>query len=258
MKNILKEITTKSIIISIVVIIFAALLIANPVGVMHTALIILGIISIALGVLSLVKYSKTPQELKFFNTDLLFGVIALVIGFVFLVMPDKIIQLIFIVAGIWIIFEGVSRLQLGLNLRDKISKGWWLILVAVLEIIAGVFVLCHPKLTAASLVQTSGIVLLIVEIVNIIQAVVLNIKLTEFDDVTEEKNKPHTEEKTEVKIEVEPEEKPEVKIEVEPEETPETTVETEPEEKHEVKIEVEPEESEKEEKPEDDDEDDDK
>ena len=246
MKNILKEITTKSIIISIVVIIFAALLIANPVGVMHTALIILGIASIAIGVLSLVKYSKTPQELKFFNTDLLFGVIALVIGFVFLVMPDKIIQLIFIVAGIWIIFEGVSRLQLGLNLKDKISKGWWLILIAILEIIAGVFVLCHPKLTAASLVQTSGIVLLIVEIVNIIQAVVLNVKLAEFDDITEENNKPHTEEKSEVKIEVEPEEKPEVKIEVEPEET------------HEVKIEVNPEEPEKEKKPEDNDENDDK
>lgn len=246
MKNILKEITTKSIIISIVVIIFAALLIANPVGVMHTALIILGIASIAIGVLSLVKYSKTPQELKFFNTDLLFGVIALVIGFVFLVMPDKIIQLIFIVAGIWIIFEGVSRLQLGLNLKDKISKGWWLILIAILEIIAGVFVLCHPKLTAASLVQTSGIVLLIVEIVNILQAVVLNVKLAEFDDITEENNKPHTEEKSEVKIEVEPEEKPEVKIEVEPEET------------HEVKIEVNPEEPEKEKKPEDNDENDDK
>lgn len=246
MKNILKEITTKSIIISLVVIIFAALLIANPVGVMHTALIILGIASIAIGVLSLVKYSKTPQELKFFNTDLLFGVIALVIGFVFLVMPDKIIQLIFIVAGIWIIFEGVSRLQLGLNLKDKISKGWWLILIAILEIIAGVFVLCHPKLTAASLVQTSGIVLLIVEIVNILQAVVLNVKLAEFDDITEENNKPHTEEKSEVKIEVEPEEKPEVKIEVEPEET------------HEVKIEVNPEEPEKEKKPEDNDENDDK
>ena len=246
MKNVLKEITTKSIIISIVVIIFSAILIANPVGVMHTALIILGIASIAIGVLSLVRYSKTPQELKLFNTDLLFGVIALAIGFVFLVMPDKVIQLIFIVAGIWIIFEGVSRLQLALNLKGRFSKGWMLILVAVLEIIAGIFVLCHPKLTAASLIQTSGIVLLIVEIVNIIQAVILNLKLAEFDDVTEKSEKPNTE----------TEEKSEVKIEVKPEE-PETKSEEEPAETHEVKIEFEPEESEKpeEEKPEDDDED---
>ncbi len=105
------------------------------------------VIAAAMFLISLVEfynYFKKDIKTDFYRNDLVFGVVALVVGIILLAKRDVIISLIPVVLGAYIIVSGVKKLQNALDLVRLKLDGWKsLLTLSAINIIFGIImVIC--------------------------------------------------------------------------------------------------------------------
>lgn len=177
MEDLFKKYTIRSIIISILLILLAIVLIYNPSQLLNTIMIILGIMVVVDGIWHIISYFNEPVEFKAFSFELLEGIAEVVLGFIFISNPAKVFELIYLLIGIWIIFESIIKLQMSFNLKDFVENWKIMIIVSIFSILVGIFIIAHPFVAANVLYTICGIVLLVTEILNLIEAIYINIKI---------------------------------------------------------------------------------
>lgn len=177
MEDLFKKYTIRSIIISILLILLAIVLIFNPSQLLNTIMIILGIMVVVDGIWHIISYFNEPVEFKAFSFELLEGIAEVVLGFIFISNPAKVFELIYLLIGIWIIFESIIKLQMSFNLKDFVENWKIMIIVSIFSILLGIFIIAHPFVAANILYTICGIVLLVTEILNLIEAIYINIKI---------------------------------------------------------------------------------
>ncbi len=177
MEDLFKKYTIRSIIISILLILLAIVLICNPSQLLNTIMIILGIMVVVDGIWHIISYFNEPVEFKAFSFELLEGIAEIVLGFIFISNPAKVFELIYLLIGIWIIFESIVKLQMSFNLKDFVENWKIMVIVSILSILLGIFIIAHPFVAANVLYTICGIVLLVTEILNLIEAIYINIKI---------------------------------------------------------------------------------
>lgn len=177
MEDLFKKYTIRSIIISILLILLAIVLIYNPSQLLNTIMIILGIMVVVDGIWHIISYFNEPVEFKAFSFELLEGIAEVVLGFIFISNPAKVFELIYLLIGIWIIFESIIKLQMSFNLKDFVENWKIMIIVSIFSILLGIFIIAHPFVAANVLYTICGIVLLVTEILNLIEAIYINIKI---------------------------------------------------------------------------------
>ena len=124
------------------------LLLVNPVGFTAGIISSLGVVFIVLGVVSIVRYFKTPPEQAVVEKGLTKGLIEVSAGFL-CIFGNKWIILAFplltVVYGIGILITGITKIQWTVDmLRLKTRRWFWSAIGAVLTIICGVIILCNP------------------------------------------------------------------------------------------------------------------
>ena len=177
MEDLFKKYTIRSIIISILLILLAIVLICNPSQLLNTIMTILGIMVVVDGIWHIISYFNEPVEFKAFSFELLEGIAEVVLGFIFISNPAKVFELIYLLIGIWIIFESIIKLQMSFNLKDFVENWKIMIIVSIFSILLGIFIIAHPFVAANILYTICGIVLLVTEILNLIEAIYINIKI---------------------------------------------------------------------------------
>lgn len=166
MDKFLKKTGWTSIVTSIVFALIAILLICNPEGVFKFATTVLGIIFIAVGIFKVFSYFSNKGSYDFFNYELIFGLLAIVIGIVIIVYSSTIETIFRIIIGIWIIYSGIMRLLLSSKLKATNSNLWYAVLtLAILMIICGLYI----TFNAGAVIMTIGIIMLVYAIMDLIE-----------------------------------------------------------------------------------------
>lgn len=177
MEELFKKYTRRSIVISLLLILLAIILILNPIQFLNTIMIILGVLVAVDGIWHIISYFNEPAEFKAFSFELLEGVVEIVLGFIFILNPQWVISIIYLLIGIWIIFESVVKLQMSINLKDIIENWKIMVFVSTLSILFGIFIIAHPFIATSILTMICGIVLLVAEIINLLEAIYITIKM---------------------------------------------------------------------------------
>lgn len=157
--------TKKSLISSILFLIFGALIFAYPNQVVTTASIIFGAILLFYGIVMVIKnYYETKNDSNTTSTTLMFGILLIIIGLLFIILSNVVSQIIQYVLGAWILFTGIERLMIALSLGKDNNSFITQIIIASLLLIAGLYTILRGHLE----IQIIGIVMIVYAILEII------------------------------------------------------------------------------------------
>ncbi len=124
------------------------------------------------GLLSIWAYVRAEERFFFSYFTLLFGVAASALGVFLLIKPDTVVSVLPILIGLFIVFDGVVRLQSAFDLKRAGFTAWWsFLLLALLSAVLGVLMIWNPFATVQVLVMAIGIILLIEGALNLISAI---------------------------------------------------------------------------------------
>lgn len=170
----LKRSSWTDIVISIIFVLFGALLIAKPNETVGAISIILGILFIAMGVLKLVEYYTADTKEDWLLTVAL---ISVVLGIVILFASDAILSVFRVIVGIWIIATGIMDLQTTLVWKEVKSPYWTAaVALSMAMMLAGIIILVNQNI----LLTTMGIIIIIYAILDIIDRIIFMKKINDY------------------------------------------------------------------------------
>lgn len=130
-----------------------------------------GIVILVKGAASIVGYFRSEE--RFFSThfSLVFGILAFALGVFLLVRPDTVVKVLPLLVGLFILFDGVLRLQYAFDLRRAGFDRWWsYLLLSLLSAALGGLMVWNPFTTAQVMVQAIGIILVVEGVLNLVSA----------------------------------------------------------------------------------------
>ena len=171
MVQFLKKIGWTSIITSLTFTVLGIIIVYNPNTTFQIISYVLGAILIAYGVLKVIEYFKVKGSYDLYNYELVYGIIACLLGIVVIVCSGMIEALLRILIGIWIVYSGAMRLGLAMKLQklDADNKIWVpVLLIALAMLICGLYIIAVP----GTVMMTIGIIMVIYGIMDIIEEVI--------------------------------------------------------------------------------------
>lgn len=170
----LKRSSWTDIVISIIFVLFGALLIAKPDETVGAISIILGIVFIAMGVLKLVEYYTSDVREDWLLT---IALITVIFGVVILFASDAILSLFRVIVGIWIIATGIMDLQTTLVWKEVKSPYWTItVFLSILMMLAGIIILVNQNI----LFKTMGIMIVAYGVLDIIDRIIFMKKINDY------------------------------------------------------------------------------
>lgn len=177
----------KNIFSSILLIVFAVLLILKPVNMTKTLIMIIGLLLVIDGFIAVINYLTSDKNYQMFSTGIFEGIIEVLAGALFLLYYETLMQAFPIILGIIIVIKNIFKLQVALNLRQLGYADWvYNLLIALIVMLLGVVVILNPFTSLKVLVVTSGFIILVSESINIIYSVVIMKKLKKVDITVKE------------------------------------------------------------------------
>ena len=157
--------TKKSLIKSILFLIFGALIFAYPNQVVSITSMAFGILLIAYGIFMAIKnYYDTKSNSNNSSTTLLIGIFAIVAGILFIVFASSISHILQYVLGAWILFTGIERLIIALSMGRNNNNFMTQLIVAILLLLAGLYTILRAHIE----IQIVGLVMMIYAVLEII------------------------------------------------------------------------------------------
>lgn len=171
MEQFFKKIGWTSIITSLAFTVLGIIIVYNPNTTFQIISYVLGAILIAYGVLKVIEYFKVKGSYDLYNYELVYGIIACLLGIVVIVCSGMIEAILRILIGIWIVYSGAMRLGLAMKLQklDADNKIWVpVLLIALAMLICGLYIIAVP----GTVMITIGIIMVIYGIMDIIEEVI--------------------------------------------------------------------------------------
>lgn len=169
LKSILKKTGRVSMLESIIFAILGIILICRPEGTLKFITYILGTIFIIIGVHKTVNYFTSKGKNDFFNYDLTYGLMAIVIGIITITYMNIIGSIFRIIIGIWILYTSLVRLNLALQIKKLGNTAWiYSLIIAIFIFICGLYTIINTGV----IIVTIGIIMLIYAALDIIENVI--------------------------------------------------------------------------------------
>lgn len=178
LEKVLKKTGVTSLVTSIIFAILGAILIANPEGTIKFIAIILGVMFGLVGLYKIINYFENKGKYDFYNYDIAYGIIAIILGIITIVYKSQIETIFRVLIGIWIVYTGIIRLSLSFKLKLVESPTWICsLLISIVMIVCGLYTI----FVSNAIVVTIGIVILIYSILDMIEDIIFlsNIKKLE-------------------------------------------------------------------------------
>jgi len=175
MKKILKKTGWVSILESIIFAILGIILVYRPVGTVKMITWILGTIFIVIGIFKIITYFISKGKNDFFNYDLVYGLMAIVIGIIAMVYMNIIGTIFRIIIGVWIIYTSFVRINSAIQIKRLGSKAWvYGLILAIVMFMCGLYVIAN----SGAIVVTIGTIMIIYSVIDIIENIIFmkNIK----------------------------------------------------------------------------------
>jgi len=147
-----------SLISSIVFFILGAVMFTNPDAIVLFVSYVIGGLIIILGVFKCFKnYLDVKKDNSVSSRGMIFGIVLVVVGLVFIFLAGVIEALVRLVIGGWILFSGITRLINALSIPKKSSNFIVLLILSILLIAGGLYTILETNLAFKAI----GIVLMI-------------------------------------------------------------------------------------------------
>lgn len=174
LEKFLKRSSWIDVIISIIFVLFGALLIVKPNEILDAISMILGIVFISMGVLKLIEYYVSDTKEDYLLTMALLTVI---FGTIILFASDGILSLFRIIIGAWIILAGVMDFQTTLQWKEFKSPFWIVaVLFSILMMFSGIVILINKNI----ILTTLGVMIVIYGVLDVIDRVIFMRKISDY------------------------------------------------------------------------------
>lgn len=169
LKDLLKKSGWMSIAESLVFAILGIILIWQKDAIMSMIAYILGVVFILLGIIKVINYVQTKSKSDLYNYELVYGIMAVIIGIVIMVYSSTISKIFGIIIGMWIVYSSVVRASSALKLKQIKSNIWiYSLVIAIIMLICGLVVIFNTGAIPA----TIGVIMITYAILDIIENVI--------------------------------------------------------------------------------------
>lgn len=170
LKNQMKKMYATSMVSSIVMFILGVFLLVRPDFIINIVSIIIGLVILVPGIISLIDYFKTK-----YTANLVIGVIAGVLGIIFIFNSRLVSSILPFVLGIYFIINGISKLQYAFELRkNNVVNYMPSIITAILILFCGILMIINPFGGALAITQVLGIFMIIYSALDLYSALVIS------------------------------------------------------------------------------------
>lgn len=168
MENFLRKSGWTSIISSLIFIAMGIIMIINPEGILKGISVGLAIIFIILGIIKIFQFVKEKGNYNFYNYDLIYGIVSIIIGLITFFFLDTIETFLRIIIGLWIFYSGIIRIDFAFKLKSMELKTWVLALIFALCMIGfGIFIIANKAATILIL----GILIIVYAIMDLVEGI---------------------------------------------------------------------------------------
>ena len=120
-----------------------------------------GVGALILGAVKLIGYFSDDRYRLAFQFDLALGIFSLILGLVLILRPDKIVSLVQVIIGVYILVESVFKVQTALDAKRFGMNKWWALMIgAAVSVIAGLILVFCPFTAAKTVVRVIGAALI--------------------------------------------------------------------------------------------------
>lgn len=167
LEKVLKKTGTASLISSIIFALFGIVLIIKPTETVTAISYAFGIMFILIGLIKIINYVQNKETYNFYNYDIAYGIIAIILGVVTIVYSNQIGAFFRILIGLWIIYSSIIRVNLALKLKSIGDNVWlWSLVIAIIMLICGIYVISN----SGAIIVTIGAIILTYAILDVIES----------------------------------------------------------------------------------------
>lgn len=177
MKDLSKKIFWTSLVSILIMLSFGILLVAFPETVIKSLALGLGIIFLAIGVIPIISYFRYRASGIATTFGFMMGVFCIVVGLILLMNENILNTIVPIIAGVWMIINGINKISLAMDLRDVKIPYWATSFVfGVIIVVAGVLLILDPVNGGKLVTKTIGVIICGYTILDFIDLIVVRVK----------------------------------------------------------------------------------
>ena len=167
----MKKLSQISTITSIIFILVGIFLIIKPETTLSLISYILGIVILVNGIMNLIRYFSNRATGDLFDFGFIFGIIGVVVAVIFISQPNMIASIIPLILGVWILVNGIVKLQFSMNLRNYQNSSWSRsAVISGLNIFLGIILVLNPFKGAVVITQIIGGFLILYAILDLLES----------------------------------------------------------------------------------------
>ena len=144
--------------VSVLMLIFGSCLIIWPETSLTVFCTITGSSMIVFGAVKLLGYFSKDLYRLAFQFDLALGILSVLLGLVIVIHPYNLITFVPVIVGIFVMLDGVFKIQTALDARQFGLRAWWMVmLLAICSGSFGLFLVLNPFEGATALMMLLGV-----------------------------------------------------------------------------------------------------
>lgn len=156
--KVLKEMKWDALLQGVLYVLLGMVALLIPETMQRTLGYIIGIVLIVAGAISMVCYLLREPHQNYYRNDFVYGLVSIAIGCVVLYKVELIVALIPFILGILVLASGCGKLQDVIDMK-RLNYGNWIamLVLASVNVIFGVVLICNPFKAAVLLFRIIGV-----------------------------------------------------------------------------------------------------
>lgn len=177
----LKKVFNISIISSLLLFLFGLVLAVNAEGFIKSITVAIGVVLLLIGVFPVIDYFRYRKEGLGASVGLISGIFSIVCGLMLLINEDLLMILIPVFIGVWMIINGINKIQVSFEIKDLGERSWIITFIySILIIVLGGYFIVNPISGATTVTSFIGIILCIYAVLDIIDCIIIKVKVKSF------------------------------------------------------------------------------
>ena len=177
----LKKVFNISIISSLLLFLFGLVLAVNAEGFIKSITVAIGVVLLLIGVFPVIDYFRYRKDGLGASVGLISGIFSIVCGLMLLINEDLLMILIPVFIGVWMIINGINKIQVSFEIKDLGEKSWIITFIySILIMVLGGYFIVNPISGATTVTSFIGIILCIYAVLDIIDCIIIKVKVKNF------------------------------------------------------------------------------
>ncbi len=177
----LKKVFNISVISSVLLFLFGLILAVNAEGFIKSITVAIGVILLLIGVFPVIDYFRYRKDGLGASIGLISGIFSIVCGLMLLINEDLLMILIPVFIGVWMIINGINKIQVSFEIKDLGEKSWVITFIySILIMVLGGYFIVNPISGATTVTSFIGIILCIYAVLDIIDCIIIKVKVKNF------------------------------------------------------------------------------